>query len=94
MNPKVISLIDTSVFQSLVMERKKGDFLLMNFIELVKKIWNEAQKDILTKLYEFEKQEKILIITDEDRELLHGFNFTQKSHIEAKKHLREFLKKD
>lgn len=92
MEKKLKNLIDMKVFEILVLEGKKGIFT-DELYSLGEKIWNEAQKDIIEKIQEFEKQEKILIITEEDRELLHGFDYTQQSHINAREKLKGFLNK-
>ncbi len=92
MNKKLKNLIDTSVFELLILEGKKGIFT-DELYRIGQKIWFEAQKDLVEKIKKFEKDEKLLIITEEDRELLHGFDYTQQSHIKAKSKLDEFLGK-
>lgn len=91
MEKRLKNLIDMKVFELLVLEGKKGIFT-DELYSLGEKIWSEAQKDLIEKIQEFEKQEKILIITEDDRELLHGFDYTQESHLKAREKLKGFLK--
>ena len=90
MNKKLKNIIDTDVFKRIVLEGKEGIFT-DELYKLGDTIWKEAQKDAIEKIKEFEKQEKIIIITEEDKELLHGFDFTQENHIKIKQKLKEYL---
>lgn len=90
MEKKLKKLLDASVFKHLVLEGKQGIFTDELYM-IGEKIWNEAQSDLIDKLLEFERQEKMIIITESDRNMLHGFDFTQVEHIEKKKKLKEFL---
>jgi len=92
-NNKLKKIIDMRVFEALVLEGKKGIFTdeLYNIGE---KIWQEAQRDLIEKIEQFEKDEKLLIVTESDRELLHGFDITQEEHIKAKLAFTEFLDKN
>lgn len=91
METKLKNLINQNIFDKLVLEGKKS-INIDEIFRLGEIIWNEAQKDIINKLDQFEKDEKILIITEDDKELLHGFDYTQEKHIKAKEKLKEFLK--
>jgi len=90
MDDKLKQLIDRSVFKTLVLECKKGIYT-DELYDIGEKIWREAQRDIIDKIEDFEKQERLLIITEDDRELLHGFDFTSQKHIDLKKKLMKFL---
>ncbi len=92
MDKKLKEIIHASVFNKLVLEGKKGIFI-DELYDIGDKVWKEAQKDIIEKLLEFEKNEGILIITTEDREMLHGYDFTQDAHIRARQHFKHFLRK-
>ncbi len=79
------------VFRRVVLEGKEGIFT-DELYKLGEHIWFEAQEDLINRIHEFEKENKILIITESDIEMLHGFDFTSEEHIKVKKRLREFLR--
>ena len=91
MEEKLRRLIDESVFKTLVLEAKKGIYT-DELYHIGEKIWKEAQKDLIEKIEDFEKQEKVLIITEDDKEMLHGFDYTSQKHIDFKKRFKSFLR--
>ena len=80
------------VFHSLILEGKQGIFT-DELYHIGERIWDEAQKEMIEKLLRYEREEKILIITKEDREILHGFDYTQKSHLDSRENFVGFLEK-
>lgn len=90
MDEKLKRLIDDSIFSQLILEGKQGIFT-DELYRIGEKVWIAAQKDVIEKLEQFEKDEKILIITESDRDMLHGFDFTQIEHLNKRENLKKMF---
>jgi len=91
MEEKLKKIIDVDVFRRIVLEGKEGIFT-DELYALGKQIWKEAQKDLIEKIEVFEKENKILIITEDDRKLLHSLDKINPKHKIARERFKGFLK--
>lgn len=90
MEKKLQDLINTNMFEHIVLHGKRGIFT-QELLKIGENIWKAAQDDILKKLDEFQENEQLIIITKKDWENLKKLNKTDKKHINLNQKFKEFI---